>query len=118
MSFFNRPTAVSVSVHDRLADISLRLNNLVHLIEVHVETTSIQGERILALPDEIILRVIEEARSATRLALAAAWITVRKAVFEEISKWIWRAILGYGGVRMLDFLHNFANNLSTGGISQ
>lgn len=113
MQLFPRHSAAkedAFSVH--LRDVSARLDVLTTMLESHFAVTAEHGRRLDLLPNSVVVRAVAEAREVAQMALSAAWVTLRRRVIEEVSKWAWRAVLGFIGIKMLAYLHTMASGLS------
>lgn len=110
--FGRRPSLEERQISDHLADVVRRLDVLTAALEAHCLITLDHGRRLDLLPESVVSRAIVEAREAAQLAMSAAWLSIRRKIFEELSKWAWRAILGFLGIKLLAYAHTMATNLS------
>lgn len=96
--------------HEELVALGVRLDRLTVVLEAHVAAHE-------QLPHAVWERLLVEIRGAAQAAALAAWVMLRRKVLEELSKWAWRAALGYAGIEALKYLHAAAGGLTMPGVS-
>lgn len=111
-------TRLPGAAHADMTALGERLDRVAAVLEAHVAVTAEHGKLLTAMPDAVLAMVLSEVRSAATMAWAAAWATLRRKVFEELSKWAWRGALGYLGLRALEYLHALAGGVHLGGALQ
>ncbi len=114
-SYQRRTGAAEAALAGKLEVLASRLDTLTALLERHCVVTMEHGQTLQGLPAAVVVKAIAEARAVAQTALAAALLTVRRRIIEELSKWAWRGVLGFLGLKALEYLHTLASGLQVPG---
>ena len=79
MPFFSRDPAPAPA-HVEMAALGLRLDRIAALLEAHLTTHA-------ELPEKVWQHILSEVQHAASAAAMAAWVTIRRKIWEEVSKW-------------------------------
>lgn len=91
----------------RLQDIADELARIRTLLETHCKEHA-------DLPHQVWERILAEVNNAARDATTAVWITVRRKIWDEFTKWAWRAVFGYLGLQAIQLMHGMLGNVHSG----